>query len=235
MYRLNEKNREIGGMFDAIAPRYDFLNRVLSLGIDRGWRKKAVDAMVPAVGGRHLDLATGTADVMLTIFRRKGRTARVVGADISVGMMRIGKSKACRKRVLDRASFVAAPGESLPFADASFDSCVVSFGIRNVVDRGMALREMARVTKPGGRVVVLEFSTPKGAFFGPLYRFYFTRILPKVAALFSRRAAYEYLPDSVASFPSPDEFSAMMRDTGCSSVVTTPLTFGVATLYVGSR
>ena len=234
MYRLDERNRAIGEMFSDIAPRYDFLNRVLSLGVDRRWRRRAVSEMVPTAGGRHLDLATGTADMALEILRQKGNAA-VAGADISVEMMRYGREKCRRAGAGERVSFVRAPGEALPFRDGVFDSACVAFGIRNVVDRERGLREMCRAVRPGGRVVVLEFSTPRGALFGAVYRFYFTRVLPRVGGLFSRRSAYAYLPDSVLSFPEPPAFAAMMREAGCASVTFRPLTLGIVTLYVGTR
>ena len=235
MYRLDEKNRAIGEMFSQIAPRYDFLNRLLSLGVDRGWRREAVAGMVPAAGGRHLDLATGTADMALEILRQKGGGASVAGADISLAMMRIGREKCRKAGAGGRVYFVRAPGEALPFRDGAFDSSCVAFGIRNVVDRERGLREMCRVVRTGGRVVVLEFSTPRGALFGALYRFYFTRVLPRIGGLLSRRSAYAYLPESVLSFPEPAEFAAMMRAAGCVSVTFRPLTFGIVTLYVGAR
>jgi demethylmenaquinone methyltransferase/2-methoxy-6-polyprenyl-1,4-benzoquinol methylase len=235
LYRLNDRNRAIGEMFSQIAPRYDFLNRLLSLGVDRRWRRQAVAQMLPPSGGRHLDLATGTADMALEILKQKGASAAVAGVDISVAMMRIGRQK-CRARGLeDRVSFVRAPGEALPFGDAAFDSACVAFGIRNVVDRDLGLREMCRVVRPGGRVVILEFSTPRGSVLGGLYRFYFTRVLPRIGGLFSRRDAYAYLPESVLSFPEPEAFEAMMRRAGCTAVNRRRLTFGIVTLYVGTR
>ncbi len=235
MYRLDERNRAIGEMFSRIAPRYDFLNRLLSLGIDRRWRRRAVAEMVPASGGRHLDLATGTADMALEILRQKGAAATVAAADISVEMMRIGREKCRKGGVGPRVAFVRAPGESLPFRDAAFDSACVAFGIRNVVDRDLGLRELCRVVRPGGRVVVLEFSTPRGSVLGGLYRFYFTRVLPRIGGLFSRGDAYEYLPASVLAFPEPEAFEAMLRAAGCRAVARIPLTFGIVTLYVGTR
>ncbi|MBP2674335.1 MAG: menaquinone biosynthesis methyltransferase [Deltaproteobacteria bacterium] len=235
LYRLNDRNRAIGEMFSRIAPKYDLLNRLLSAGVDRRWRRAAVAEMIPARGGRHLDLATGTADMALEIVRQKGTEASVAGADLSVEMMRIGIAK-CRKAGpgVD-VSFVRAPAESLPFRDAAFDSACIAFGIRNVVERELGLKEMCRVVRPGGRVVVLEFSVPKGGVLGALYRFYFTRVLPRIGGIVSRREAYEYLPDSVLSFPEPPEFEGMMRAAGCASVTRRPLTFGIATLYVGGR
>jgi demethylmenaquinone methyltransferase / 2-methoxy-6-polyprenyl-1,4-benzoquinol methylase len=222
-------------MFSAIAPRYDFLNRLLSFGVDRRWRRAAVSEVTPARGGRHLDVATGTADVALEIFRQKGRDAYVAGSDISEGMIQIGRAKASREGVSDRMGFVLAPGESLPFREGAFDSASVAFGIRNLADRQRGLREMCRVVRPGGTIVVLEFSRPRSSLFGAIYRIYFTKVLPRLGGLFSRRAAYTYLPESVASFPDPETFARMMREAGCSAVAFRPLTFGIVTLYVGTR
>ncbi len=235
MYRLSDRNHSIGEMFSSIAPRYDFLNRLLSLGMDRRWRREAVTGILPETGGIHLDVATGTADVALEIFRQKGRGAFVAGTDISLEMMRIGREKGVRAGFSGRLAFVKAPCEALPFRDESFDSASIAFGIRNVGDRHLGLREICRVVRPGGRVVVLEFSTPETAFFGRLYRFYFTRVLPRLGGAFSRRSAYSYLPDSVHAFPSPREFSEMLRNAGCDPVTFRPLTRGIVTLYVGVR
>lgn len=232
---MDDRNRKIGEMFSSIAPRYDLLNRLLSFGRDRKWRRQAVSGAGPARGGRHLDVATGTADVSLEIFRQKGAESFVVGADISLEMMRIGREKAARAGWGGRMAFVRAPGEALPFRDGSFDSASIAFGIRNVGDRNRGLSEMCRVVRPGGRVVVLEFSTPEGALFGALYRFYFTQMLPRIGGLVSKRGAYAYLPESVLAFPSPPAFAEMMRAAGCATVDYRPLTFGIVTLYVGTR
>lgn len=235
MYRLDEKNRSIGEMFSSIAPRYDFLNRLLSLGVDRRWRRLAVAETVPSTGGRFLDLATGTADMALEILRQKGSGAWIAGADISVEMMRIGREKCRKAGSAERVRFVRAPGESLPFRDAAFDSACVAFGIRNVADRERGLREMCRAVRTGGRVVVLEFSSPPGTVFGALYRFYFRSVLPRIGGIFSRGSAYAYLPESVLAFPEPTAFAETMRAAGCVSVTHRPLTFGIVTLYVGVR
>ena len=236
MYRLDEKNRAIGEMFSRIAPNYDLLNSLLSAGIDRRWRRAAVAEMSPVYGGRYLDLATGTADMALEIVRQKGKPVSVAGADISVEMMRIGRGKCIKARANACVFFVRAPGESLPFRDAVFDSACIAFGIRNIVDRNLGLREMCRVIRPGGRVVVLEFSVPRGRILGDLYHFYFTRVLPRIGAMMSsHRNAYQYLPESVLAFPEPPEFERMMLAAGCSSVTSRPLTFGIVTLYVGTR
>ena len=235
MYRLTERNRSIGEMFSSIAPRYDFLNRLLSLGADRRWRRLAVAETIPSNGGRFLDVATGTADMALEILRQKGPGASVAGVDLSMEMIRVGREKCARAGRRRRVAFVRAPGESLPFRDGAFDSACVAFGIRNVIDRERGLREMCRVVRRGGRVVVLEFSTPPGAVFGPLYRFYFRSVLPRIGGIFSRGSAYAYLPESVLAFPDPPAFGEMMRTAGCSSVTRRPLTFGIVTLYVGVR
>lgn len=234
MYRLDERNRAIGEMFSRIAPNYDLLNRLLSAGIDRRWRRIAVSEMTPESGGRHLDLATGTADMALEILRQKGRPASVAGADLSLEMMRIGREKCAKAGRGANVSFVRAAGESLPFRSGSFDSACVAFGIRNVVDRELALKELCRVVRPGGRVAILEFAVPKRGVLAALYRFYFTRVLPRIAGIFSRRDAYEYLPESVLSFPEPERFAAMMRAAGCATVEPRPLTLGIVTLYVGT-
>jgi demethylmenaquinone methyltransferase/2-methoxy-6-polyprenyl-1,4-benzoquinol methylase len=221
-------------MFSSIAPRYDFLNRLLSLGRDRLWRREAVRRILPERGGLHLDVATGTADVALEILLQKGEGARIVGVDISVEMMRIGRRKSLLAGRGGAAAFVRAPCEALPFRDGVFDSASVAFGIRNVADRERGLAEMCRVVRRGGQVVVLEFSKPRGTFFGALYDFYFTRILPRIGGIFSKRDAYVYLPRSVNAFPPPEAFSDMMRAAGCAAVAHRPLTFGIVTLYVGT-
>ncbi len=235
MYRLNERNRAIGKMFSSIAPRYDFLNRLLSLGTDRRWRRTAVSGTGPGKGGVHLDVATGTADVALEILRQKGKEAFVAGVDISTDMMRIGRDKMARAGLAARTAFVEAPCEALPFRDDAFDSVSIAFGIRNVSDRERGLREMCRVVKPGGRIVVLEFSRPDSALFGMLYRFYFTMVLPRLGGVFSRRSAYTYLPASVRDFPSPPEFADMLRKAGCDPVTFRPLTRGIVTVYTGVK
>ena len=235
MHRLDDRNRSIGEMFSSIAPRYDFLNRLLSLGTDRRWRREAVSWITPETGGIHLDVATGTADVALEILRRNGGGAFVAGVDISREMMRIGREKADRAGASERMAFVLAPGEALPFRDDAFDSASIAFGIRNVSCRSRGLEEMHRVVKPGGRVVILEFSQPETSVFGSLYRLYFTWILPRLGGLFSRRNAYAYLPDSVLAFPPPREFAGMLREAGFDPVVRKPLTRGIVTLYVGVK
>ena len=161
MYRLSEKGERIQQMFDSIAPRYDFLNRLLSLGIDRRWRRFAVRQIKCAEDGQVLDVATGTGDVALEIAARTPATVRIVGVDFSKEMVELGKEKVRNSPSAQRITFEVAPCEAIPFADQSFDSVTIAFGIRNVVDRLQGLKEMQRVLKPGGRAVILEFSTPR--------------------------------------------------------------------------
>jgi demethylmenaquinone methyltransferase/2-methoxy-6-polyprenyl-1,4-benzoquinol methylase len=180
MYRLNDRNRAIGEMFSGIAPRYDLLNRLLSAGIDRRWRRAAVAEMTPAAGGRHLDRATGTADMALEIFRQKGSAPSVAAVDLSEEMMRIGRGKCIKAGRADDLYFVRAPASrSRSGTPRSIPPASPSHPQRRGAELGLA--EMCRVVRPGGRVVVLEFSVPEGGVLGVLYRFYFTRILPWIA------------------------------------------------------
>lgn len=223
-----------GAMFDAIAPRYDLLNRVLSLGIDRGWRRKAVRALGLAdrEGARVLDLATGTADLAIEIADQYPG-ASVVGVDPSANMLEIGEKKIAARDLSGRVSVSLGEAERLPFEDASFDGVTIAFGIRNVVDRPAGLAEMRRVTKPGGRVVVLELSEPKKGVFSSLARVHVHHVVPLLGGLISGKKEYGYLQASIAAFPPAEEFATMMEKAGLTSVTATPLTFGVAHLYVG--
>lgn len=235
MYRLSEKGERIRQMFDSIAPRYDFLNRLLSLGIDRKWRKFAVRQIKCAENGRILDVATGTGDVALEIAARTPATVRIVGVDFSREMVELGREKIRNSPHGQRITLEVAPCEAIPFADESFDSVTIAFGIRNVVDRLQGLREMQRVLKRGGRVVILEFSTPRSRLFKSLYYFYFLRVLPVIGGLFSKFSAYKYLPDSVLEFPSREDFMGLMVAAGFGETRHFDLTGGIATVYVGEK
>ena len=224
----------VRSMFDRIAPRYDLLNRLLSVGIDRRWRRASVDALGLPPRSSVLDVCTGTADLLLEFL---GRDAghRGLGVDLSEEMLWRGAGK-LRDRGLDaRSSVVAGDAERLPVRDALFDGALIAFGIRNVGEPLRALREIHRALKPGGRLVILEFSTPPGVL-GAAYRLYFERVLPRIAGLVSGdRAAYSYLPASVARFPDPAAFGRLMEEAGFSSVVWTPLTGGIAHLHRGEK
>jgi demethylmenaquinone methyltransferase/2-methoxy-6-polyprenyl-1,4-benzoquinol methylase len=220
-----------GEMFDKIADRYDLLNRILSLGIDQGWRHQTVAALQIVAGARVLDLATGTAD--LAIMQAKTHPGcRVEGVDPSARMLDIGRQKIERGGLSDRVTLTLGNAESLPFETGSFDAVSIAFGIRNVPDRPKALREMARVTRPGGRIAILELSEPRGGLLGPFARFHVHSVVPWLGGLISGSREYRYLQRSIAAFPPPEEFGAIMTDAGLRVLEIRPLTFGVASLYV---
>jgi demethylmenaquinone methyltransferase/2-methoxy-6-polyprenyl-1,4-benzoquinol methylase len=223
-----------GQMFDGIAARYDFVNRVISLGIDQSWRRRTVSALRLPDGARVLDLATGTGDLALLIARAVP-TARVVGLDPSQNMLAVARTKLEKAGLSERVELVIGDAESLPFADATFDGVSIAFGIRNVPDRPRALAEMARVTKPGRRVAVLELSEPRGGVLGPLARFHVHTLVPTLGALLSGAPEYRYLQRSIAAFPPAEEFAALMTAAGFEVETPHPLTFGVCHLYVGTR
>lgn len=232
---ITDKGRGIREMFQTIAPRYDFLNRLLSLGIDRYWRSFAVGQLSVPEGGKVLDIATGTGDVALKVAATTPDSVTIIGEDFTQGMLVLGQEKIKRSRFAKRISLVNAPCEEIPHPDNLFDGITIAFGIRNVVDRVAGLREMCRVLKPGGRAVILEFSNPRNRFFRAAYQFYFRQLLPFIGGLFSKRSAYQYLPDSVLEFPSQEEFSSMLSAAGFSETQYYNLTFGIVTVYVGTK
>lgn len=235
MTKLTDKGRGIRDMFDRIAPRYDLLNRVLSLGIDRRWRRFAVKQLSIPENGKVLDIATGTGDVALEIGRQTDASVKIVGSDFTQGMLVLGRDKIAQSPYRDRILLVNAPCESMPHPDSVFDGITIAFGIRNVVDRSKGLQEMVRVLKPGGRAVILEFATPRNRVFRALYFFYFLRVLPWLGGLISQKSAYQYLPDSVLAFPDRGEFSKMMIDAGFADIKIYDLTGGIAAVHVGTR
>jgi demethylmenaquinone methyltransferase/2-methoxy-6-polyprenyl-1,4-benzoquinol methylase len=221
-------------MFDRIAPRYDLLNRLLSAGTDVRWRRAALDRLDLPAGARVLDICTGTADLLLEAVRREP-SRRGVGLDLSREMLLRGARKLRRGGAQDRAALAQADAERLPLRDSCVDGALVAFGIRNVGNPGLALRELARVLKPGCRLVVLEFSMPRGVLAGP-YRWYFRHVLPRVGGLVSGDpGAYAYLPDSVSRFPGPQEFASLMARSGFRNIHFEPLATGIATLHWGDR
>jgi demethylmenaquinone methyltransferase/2-methoxy-6-polyprenyl-1,4-benzoquinol methylase len=214
------------GMFNSIAPRYDLLNRLLSMRLDVGWRDRAIRALDPGPGDLLLDLCTGTGDFGLAALA--GHDVRVLGLDVARDMMLLGRDKARRRGLEGRFGFGVADAEALPLADDSIDGALIAFGIRNVVDRGRALGELARALRPGGRLVILEFGVPPNAAFRGLYFFYFRHILPVIGGLLS---GYTYLPESVRRFPPPDDFCALARSSGFRQVAWNRLSGGIVTLY----
>ena len=229
--------RQVQQMFSDIAPRYDLLNRWLSCGQDRYWRKRAVSRLAPQSGQRFLDIATGTADVALEITRNFPQgSVQVVGMDFSDKMLELARQKI---DALDKAASIQlrnGSAEDLPFEDNSFEGTTTAFGVRNFSDVDRSLREMHRVLKPGGRCVILEFALPRNAFLNSLYRIYFEWLLPRIGRLVSRHpSAYTYLPQSVASFPIRNEFSILMEQAGFKNVTFKELTFGIVILYTGLK
>lgn len=220
-----------GEMFDRIAHRYDLLNRVLSLGIDQGWRRKAVRALQLDPGARVLDLATGTADLAILI-ARKTPGATVVGLDPAERMLAVGRTKTARADLDDRVELITGDAQELPFPDDSFDGVTIAFGIRNVPDRPRALREMARVTRPGGRIAVLELSEPGAGPIGRVAKFHVHTLVPWIGGLLSGSREYGYLQQSIAAFPPAHEFAGIMEDSGMDMVRVDRMILGVCHLYV---
>jgi demethylmenaquinone methyltransferase / 2-methoxy-6-polyprenyl-1,4-benzoquinol methylase len=229
----------IAGMFDAIAERYDFLNHLLSAGFDKQWRKSAVQAL--HLTGREvvLDLCTGTADLALAAIMGEQGAKRVIGVDFSAAMLQIGKEKVRRTGPVGPVpsiDLIRGDATRIPLRDAAIDATTIGFGIRNVEAPAEACREIARVLRPGGTLVILEFSLPRSAALRNLYLWYFRNVLPLVGRLVSRHpSAYTYLPASVEAFPSPEEFSQQLRDAGFGTVRAVPLTFGVVYMFVALK
>jgi demethylmenaquinone methyltransferase/2-methoxy-6-polyprenyl-1,4-benzoquinol methylase len=234
---MDKRETHIRGMFGHIAPSYDFLNHLLSLNVDRYWRWRTTRLVPPTGPEPILDLCTGTGDLALAYDRAARGTAPIFGADFCQPMLERAVGKTARARADGRIRFVEADAQQLPFADNLFQIAAVAFGLRNVTDTDRGIAEMVRVTRPGGRVAILEFSQPRGRLFGALYRFYFRRILPVVGQMVSRskESAYRYLPASVMEFPDGEALAERLRRHGLIEVRWHPLTFGIATLYVGVK
>lgn len=230
------KKRQVAAMFDAIAPRYDLLNRILSAGIDRHWRRQAVGLIASEQPRRVLDIATGTADLAIEVARRLPVVERVVGVDIADSMLQIGRKKVERLQLSERVVLQQGDAEKLPFSDAQFDAALVAFGVRNFENLDRGLRESYRVLRPGGVLVVLEFSRPRTPVIRTLYRWYAHYMLPRIGAWLSRdEGAYRYLPASVEAFPDGPDFLRRMEQVGFRDLQWKPMTFGIASLYRGRR
>jgi len=227
------KAEAIEDMFDAVAPRYDLLNRVLSLGIDQYWRRRAVQLLVDEQPARVLDVATGTADLAIKA-ERMLHPREVVGIDLSAEMLAYGRKKLKRRGLSPRISLVKGDAANPPFPDDAFDAALVAFGVRNFEDLEAGLRGIGRVLRPGGTLVVLEFSRPRTAPIKQLYAWYSRYVLPHIGGMLSpNQGAYEYLPSSVAAFPDGTDFLERMHESGFENLRWTPLTFGIASLYRG--
>ena len=229
------KKEEVREMFDNIAPKYDLLNHTLSMSIDRVWRRRVVGEVRRANPGRSLDVATGTGDLAIAMARRI-RDVQVLGVDLSEQMLAVARRKIEARGLDGRIVLDRGDAERLAVADASVDVATVAFGVRNFGDLGAGLRELARTIKPGGKVVILEFSRPRNRVFRALYEFYSYKILPRIGGLVSRdKRAYEYLPASVGEFPAPEEFMAMMARAGFRNCRARSQSFGIAQIYIGER
>ena len=234
---LDKSSARVQQMFGEIAGRYDLLNHVLSLGIDRWWRRRTVRLVPPEADAPILDVCTGTADLALAYWRAaKGRTS-IVGADFCKPMLDVGREKCRRAGAADRIKLIEADTLRLPFAADTFQIVCVAFGLRNLSDTDAGLREMTRVCRPGGRVAVLEFSTPTAWPLGAIYAWYFQHMLPRIGQTLARntRDAYHYLPQSVGSFPQAEALVERLHAAGLVEVWFRRFTFGVATLYVGKK
>ena len=224
-------------MFGEIAGRYDFLNHLLSLNVDRYWRWRTVRRVPPAPGTKILDMCTGTGDLALAYHRASGGAVQIVAADFCHEMLAIGRQKGSKAGAKGELTFIEADAMQIPLPDNEFNIVSVAFGLRNVAETDAGLAEMVRVCAPGGRVAVLEFSTPQWRPFKAVYGWYFRHVLPRIGQFFARnkQSAYNYLPESVGEFPQGEELVEMMRKAGLSEVQYQRLTFGVATLYVGVK
>ncbi|MCX7013357.1 MAG: ubiquinone/menaquinone biosynthesis methyltransferase [Candidatus Sumerlaeota bacterium] len=232
---MNEQAEQIRRMFSAISPRYDLLNHLLSLNVDRRWRRIAVRETAGPSPARVLDVCAGTGDLGFAYLEAMNGLGLVVAADFSGPMLRRGAQKAERRAAQRRIAFVESDGLRLPFPDARFDVAAAAFGLRNLVDWRAGLREMARVVRPGGRVAILDFSLPPNRILRALFLFYFLRFLPFLGYAFTRSRAYEYLPRSVLSWPEPPALAAMMAEAGLRKTRFRRLSFGIACLHVGAR
>ena len=222
-------------MFTSIAPRYDFLNRLLSVGQDKYWRKRAVDLLDPTGRNHILDVATGTCDIVIEIASRN-LSVQIFGIDFSQRMLDLGRTKVTQNNYGKSISFQIGSGECLPFANESFDGVICAFGIRNFANVQMGLREFYRVLKPGGRIVILEFSVPQNRFLNTVYEWYFNLILPRIGNLISGHSnAYTYLPESVANFPNQKKFAEWIEKTGFKKVSFAELTFGIVSIHRGFK
>ncbi len=228
------KKEQVATMFNNIAPKYDFLNQLLSLGIHKGWRKKTIQLIAHNQPKNILDIATGTGD--FAIEAMKLNPDRVIGIDISEGMLKLGVEKIKRLNLQDKVDLKLGDSENLPFENNSFDAVTVGFGVRNFEHLEKGIHEIYRVINHGGTVAILEFSRPKKFPIKQLYNFYFKYITPTVGKLFSKDAsAYTYLPESVKAFPDGEAFLTILRKAGFKDCKSIPVTFGIASIYIGTK
>jgi demethylmenaquinone methyltransferase / 2-methoxy-6-polyprenyl-1,4-benzoquinol methylase len=228
------KKSQVRRMFDGIAFRYDFLNHFLSFGVDRSWRKRAIRELGRYKPATILDVATGTGDFAIAALKISPQ--KVIGVDISQEMLNVGLSKIKHAKLADRINFALADAENLPFPDESFDAATCAFGVRNFENPVLGLIEIYRILKPGGTLIILEFSNPDKFPFKHFYRLYFNHLLPLMGKWLSRdKSAYHYLPESVSGFPQGEQFIRMLEKSGFSKAGSTLLSFGIVSLYFAER
>ena len=228
------KKEEVAEMFNNISKRYDFLNHFLSLGIDKIWRKKAIRMLAPDQPKIILDIATGTGDFAIAALKLK--PTRVVGLDLSEGMLQVGREKMKKKKLDSIIEMIQGDSEHLPFETGHFDAFTVGFGVRNFENLEKGLGEMLRVLKPGGTGIILEFSKPRKFPVKQYFRFHSKYIIPKIGSAISKdKAAYSYLPESVAAFPEGQDFVDIMARVGYTDIRTKLLSGGIATIYCGKK
>lgn len=231
---LNKKE-QVADMFNSIAYRYDFMNRFLSVGIDIWWRKKAISQLKPLAPKKILDVATGTGDVAILTYNLL-KPEKITGIDISEGMLQLGRKKLEKLGLTRHIELLAGDSEVIRFEDNSFDAITVAFGVRNFQNLEKGLKEMYRVLQPGGKLVVLEFSKADTGFLSVLFNFYMNKITPAIGKLFAKnKDAYQYLNDSVQAFPEGQTFLTIMNEAGFTQTYLKKLSFGICTIYCGSK
>ncbi len=230
-----DKKEQVADMFNSIAYRYDFLNRFLSAGIDVWWRKKAIQQLFEIAPKKILDVATGTGDVAIASYQML-HPEKITGIDISEGMLELGRKKIARLQLNEKIDLQKGDSETIRFENNIFDAITVAFGVRNFQNLEKGLREMYRVLRPGGKLVVLEFSRSDKGFLSMLFNFYMNKITPAIGKLFSKnKEAYQYLNDSVQAFPEGQTFLNIMHEAGFTQTYLKKLSFGICTIYCGSK
>ena len=228
------KKEQVAEMFDNVSDNYDFLNRLLTFGIDMKWRRLVVKTIAKNNPKHLLDIATGTGDFVIML--SKLNAEKIVGLDISRGMLDIGRDKVKKKKLEGLIDMVQGDSEQLPFEDSSFDAITVGFGVRNFENLDKGLLEIFRVLRPGGILVILETSQPEGFIMKPLFKFYSKYIIPPIGKLFSKdKRAYDYLPESAAAFPYGERFNNILQKNGFINTTNKPLTFGIASMYTATK
>lgn len=236
MEKPTRDSTKIQEMFSSIAHRYDLLNRLLSFGRDRYWRRFGISQLPEISHGVFLDVATGTADIAIEIAKRYPSEVKIIGVDFSEGMIKLGREKVQKMGYHTRIDLCLGDATSLPFEDNTFEASIIAFGIRNVKDYGQGIREMARVVKRGGKVVILEFTGIKDSLIKAPHHLYIRRILPLIGEVISGgKGAYRYLPASMLDFPAPDELKRIMEGSGLQNVKYHKLTFGITTVHMGIK